>query len=78
MLRMDGLILPGTDDFMRGPARSAGGSFAGAVFSFTMRRAPRRPAAEVARAGQDETVHPDHASNRPSCIAAQHRCEGLS
>ena len=30
MIRMDGLILPGTDNFMHGPARSAVASFFGA------------------------------------------------
>ena len=29
MIRMDGLILPGTDNFMHRPGRSAGGRFFG-------------------------------------------------
>ena len=38
MIRMDRLILPGTDKFRRGQARSAGGRFFGAVFSSTVCR----------------------------------------
>ena len=50
MIRMDGLILPGTDNFMYGPARSAGGRFFGAVFSFTTRRKTFRRRSAPARA----------------------------